>query len=245
MREPARPRPPGRPQSMADRLRRISPASLTSPIIITAGVAILLVFLVPWLFGPTANTPTEDGLQTQVAGPEIALASSIEVPLSLDEVGFAGGIVEATPIDEGPGAASYCNTSPSTDGLVSWNANRLTEDGGRHRLGQLVAHFESSIHATAFLGATSGLADCESWRGGSEDEPVTFTVTEVTPSRIFADETKQFELQAQRPTSVLYLRTYLVRSGSKVAQLTYVAPDPNDLADLDTLMTQAVANLGF
>ena len=42
---------------------------------------------------------------------------------------------------------------------TAWNANRLTEGGGRRRLAQLVAHFESSIHATTYLGAIS-VAQC-------------------------------------------------------------------------------------
>ncbi len=230
---------------MADRLRGLNPASFTSPVVITAGVAILLILLLPWLLGSRFDAPNETDLQSQVAGPEITQASTIEVPLSLHEVGFVGGIIDPTPAAEGPEATSYCNNSPSIDGLVDWNANRLTEDGGRRRFAQMVAHFESSIHATAYLDANSGLATCESWQGGSEDEPITFTVAEVTPSRIFADETKQFELQAQRPTSVLYLRTYLVRSGSRVTQLTYVSPDLNELDRLEILTTLAIIDLDF
>ena len=241
----ARPRPPGRPQSFADRLRGLNPASFTIPVIMTCTVGLLLILALPWLFSPKSDDLTEADRQTETAGLGTDRAATIELPLSLDEVGFPGGVVDPATATEGPGAASYCDHAPSIDGLSAWNANRLTEGGGRRRLAQLVAHFESSIHATTYLGAISGLIDCESWPGGTEDEPVTFTITEVTPSRVFADETKQFELQALRQTSVLYLRTYLIRSGHKVAQLTYVSPEPADLNRLQELTATAVAELGL
>jgi hypothetical protein len=208
-------------------------------------VGLLLILALPSLFGPKNDDPTEPEGPAEPAGAQLDRASTIELPLSLDEVDFPGGAIDPTSASEGPGAASFCDNAPPADGLIEWNANRLTESGGRRRLAQLVAHFESSIHASTYLDAVSGLVDCETWPGGSPEEPVTFTITEVTPSRVFADETKQFELLATRPTSVLYLRTYLVRSGPRLVQTTYISADQADLGKLEDLTAAAVAELDF
>lgn len=168
----------------------------------------------------------------------------ITLPLTLDEVGLAGGQVEPNGGNEGPDAISYCNHRPSADGLVGWDGNRLKSAEGRHRLAQMVVHFSSSIHATAYLAANSAIIDCDSWRAG-DDGTMLFSVAEVSPSRIYGDEAKQFELTVTTGDVDLYLRTVLVRSGADVAQFTMASPDPGTLDDLDHLVALATTKLGF
>lgn len=209
---------------------------------IAALVAVLAVLVIVSLFAlvqrigeQATTTPTGQ------AGP----GATVVVPLGLADVGFERGTVEETTSAEGPEAASYCDNVPVTDGLVEWSGNRLTEDGGRRRVAQLVARFQSSIDASAFVASHSTIIDCEEWEAESGESALRLTVVEDVPETIHGDETKQFSLEASGTGPVLFLRTVLVRSGADIAQFTFVSANRQDLTLLDDIVARAVARLGF
>jgi hypothetical protein len=175
-----------------------------------------------------------------------AASDPIVLPLSLELVGVDAGTVETTGATEGPEATSYCNNSPEVSGLVDWQGNRLTEGSGRRRVAQLVARFESSFDAAAYVASSSAIIDCDRWETTSvDDEVLRFSVAEQIPATIFGDETRQFDLEAAADGPELFLRTLLVRSGNLVAQFTFVSANRQDLARIDDLAGTAADELGF
>lgn len=193
---------------------------------------------------PGSSTSTNDDTSNVSSLPEGA-AGPIVLPLDLTAVGFETGTVETTAADEGPDAPSYCNNRPLADGLVEWQGNRLTEDGGQKRVAQLVGRFETPLDASVFMTSVAEGVDCAEWTVGDGSTALTFHVTEQPPDSAFGDETKRFDLQVAAEGLDLFLRTVLIRSGHDVAQFTYVSVDEQDLALLDPLATSAVAVLGY
>jgi hypothetical protein len=250
---PTRPRPPGHRRSTYDKLVAQGPtvilAALAALLLAVAGMG-LLIYSLSGGSSTEAGSGTGSGPRPDDATGEGAAATTrqldpIELPLDLDSVGFEAGTVEPTADSEGPDAASYCNNAPAASGLSDWRGNRLTEDSGRRRVAQLVARFESSFDAAAYVAASSAIIDCEEWETTSGDGVLQFTVSEQTPATVFGDETRQFDLQASAEGPELFLRTLLVRSQNLVAQFTFVSANRQDLARIDELAEVATEQLGF
>lgn len=194
--------------------------------------------LVSYAFAGDEAAPT-------AADPVPAVATPLPLPLDLDDVGFDDGTIVATAPAEGPDALSFCNNIPSTEGLVEWAGNRLTESDGRRRVAQLLVRFETSADAAAHMSSNSSIIDCERWDATTGAETVRFTVTEVVPEVVHGDETKQYDLTAITAGQDLFLRIALIRSGPDVAQFTIVSATRQDVDLLEGLVAIAVDELGY
>ncbi|MGF1597433.1 MAG: hypothetical protein ACFCVK_10990 [Acidimicrobiales bacterium] len=245
-------RPTGPPPGLRDRLRA-DPELQVRAVIVGAGALIVVAILVILSFvllgggGGTGGDDATggDATMSDAAGGDSTATEPLVLPLDLAAVGFAEGTVEETALDEGPDAPSYCNTRPTTEGLREWRGNRLTEQDGRRRVAQMVSRFRSSLDAAAHLESTAAAVDCETWRTGQGDAAITFQALEGTPSTIFGDATRRFDLRATTSGPDLFLRTLMVRSGREVAQFTYVSANQQDLGLLDDLVAVAVTELGY
>lgn len=264
---PGRSRPPNRAPSIFDRAREImgqlEPQAILAGIIGAVAV-ILAIALVVYAAARNPNdrsaaltsgddvatsttdqaggtSPANDGANDDGADDD----SAIVLPLDLDQVGFLRGAITPTLAGEGPAATGFCNNAPNTQGLQEWIGDRITEEGGRRRVAQLVARFQSSADAAAFLFSNGDIIDCDSWQTESGDERLTFTVSEATPETVLGDETRRFELTATGDEIALFLRILLVRSGAEVAQFTLVSGNQEDLPLIDRLADEATAELGY
>jgi hypothetical protein len=243
---PLRPREPGQPPPINDGPglpRSLVIAAAVAGIVVAGGLGVKIVNVLrdpePADLGELAATAeaTVDG----DSGQQLALA----LPLDLADVGFDSGTVEETATDEGPGAISYCDHPPEATGLIEWRGNRLTENRGQRRVAQIVANFTSARQAAAYLASNSSIVDCTGWSAGSDGGAKRFTVIEETPQTVFGDETKQFEVEVDNDGPALFLRTLLIRSGAKIAQLTFVSVNRQDLSAIETLAAEATVELGF
>lgn len=172
--------------------------------------------------------------------------SSAPLALPLDAVD-AGFDATVTDVDraEGPGAMSYCNNSPQTDGLVDWAGDVITENNGRRRVVQVLSRFRSSVDAAAYISSNSAIVDCDTWEAPGIDGTIEFTVAEFNPSTVVGDETRRFDLTASTDGPDLFLRVLLTRSGRDVVQVTYVSANRQDLDDAERLMNIASEKSGF
>lgn len=165
-------------------------------------------------------------------------------PLDAVDAGFDATVTDVDPA-EGPGAVSYCNNSPQTDGLVDWAGDVITENNGRRRVVQVLSRFRSSVDAAAYVSSNSAIVDCETWEAPVIDGTIAFTVAEVTPPTVVGDETRRFDLIASTDGPDLFLRVLLARSGRDVVQVTYVSANRQDLDDAQRLVNVASDKSGF
>ena len=242
------PRPHRTPQpayrdGLARRIRTDPGLRLRAALAAAVGTAAVLGLVVGAVLIVGSGDPSDPAATT--AATDTPVRPPLVLPLDLALVGFDEGLVEPTPIDEGPAALGYCNRRPVADRLDEWQGNRLTDAEGRRRVAQMVARFQSSTDAAAHLTSITESTDCSAWTTGEGPEAITFTVSESPPSAVHGDETRRFDLVATSEGPNLFLRTVVVRSGRDVAQFTYVSANQQDLDVLDELVATSVSALGF
>lgn len=238
-RGPQRPRAPGPDRTVSQLLSKRWPQYLVLGLVAFLALAGMVV---------AGMLLARDNREAATASTTTVLPAdeSVVLPLDLAGVGFDGGSVTAADQSEGPAGASFCGEIPSTDGLIRWSGNRLSDPDDAQRVVQQLAEFRSDAEAAGFVASHTAIAGCGTWESVSPSGAVyEFTVAETAAPVTFGDETRWYDLTAVEPDGVVHLRTAFLRSGAEVAQITVVTGAEADLDTLDDVVDTAAATLGW
>jgi len=170
-------------------------------------------------------------------------------PLALPLVGADLGLTsaETEPDTAGPDSIQYCDNTPDTAGLGTWVGETASDVLGFPSVFQQLARFDTPEAASAYMDAYTGTVDCPEWvLPASADGPeVTLRPQVVAAPTRYGDDTREIRFDGTSSFVPLYGRVAIVRRHTDVYLVSITSLLESDLDDLDRLLSQAVANLGY
>lgn len=187
---------------------------------------------------PTTEV-TDDGEGTGAQSSE-----TIAVPLIIEDTSF-GDNAEVTAQNPSPGAQTFCDNAPTTDGLVDWDGRAISTDLGLRSLFQVVSRFETAEQAASYLAAYAATNTCESWSvPTAEGEEIVYRAIPA-PAPVLGDDARRFNLTGEVGTTITtHTSVILVRSGSDVLALSLSSVSETQVDEIEELAVLAAERLG-
>ncbi|MEZ5410514.1 MAG: serine/threonine-protein kinase [Acidimicrobiales bacterium] len=173
------------------------------------------------------------------------LTGPLTLPLLESDLGLKAA--ETEPDTAGPDSIQYCDNTPNTAGLGDWVGQTASDVLGFPSVFQQLARFDTAEAAGAYMDAYTGTVDCAEWvLPASNDGPeVTLRPQVVDAPTRYGDDTREIRFDGTSSFVPLYGRVAIVRRSTDVYLVSITSLLESDLADLDRLLGQAVANLGY
>lgn len=186
----------------------------------------------------------ETALEDDGEGTGAQSSESVAAPLTIEDTSF-GENAEVTPENPSPGAQTFCNDSPTTDGLVSWDGRAISTDLGLRSLFQVVSRFETAEQAASYLTSYAATNSCDSWAvPTAEGDEIVFRALPA-PAPVLGDDARRFDITGEVGATITnHTSVILIRSGSDVLALSLSSVSESQVDEIEALAALAAERLG-
>ena len=173
--------------------------------------------------------------------------TTLALPLEIADTSF-GSDAEVFEDAFGPAAGVFCDNTVAIDGLIDWQGQTISTDGGLRSLYQVVSRFSSPEQATNYLDAYAETNSCESWTVDTDAGPSVELMAQSIDSPTLGERAAGFEIQGGLEDAVgitIHGKVLVVQSGTDVISLSLSGISEVQADELDLLGPIAADRLGF